>query len=172
MIKKLLFCLSILAGFTGCKKNDSGTGYMKVRMTDAPGTYQQVNVDILQVRIHLVEANGNSSWIDLPTNAGIYDLLALQNGIDTTIANTINIPQGVITQMRLVLGNNNTVMADSIVYDLQTPSGQTSGVKLNGNMIVPANDTLFVLLDFVASESVVQHGNGEFHLKPVIRVLP
>jgi hypothetical protein len=165
----------ILAGLmlaAGCRKDETQTGYVKIRMQDNPAVYNQVNVEILLVRVHIVEPSGNSQWVDLPTNSGIYDLLTLQNGIDTSIVNTTSLPAGVITQMRLILGSNNTVMADSVTYDLATPSGQTSGVKLVGNITIPGNDTVNVLLDFVVNESIVEHGNGDYHLKPVIKVIP
>lgn len=160
--------------FTGesCRKDKSGTAYLKVRMTDSPGNYQQVNVDILTVRAHVVESNGHEGWYDLPTNSGIYNLLALQNGIDTTIVDMGPLPAGTITQMRLVLGPNNSVMVDSIVYHMDTPSGQESGIKLVGNIALPASYVAPVLLDFNAGESIVLTGNGSYQLKPVIKVMP
>lgn len=155
-----------------CDKDERGESNIMIRLTDAPAAYQQVNVDIQKVRAHVVDNNGNGTWHDLNTNAGIYDLLTLQNGIDTTLADFTAIPAGSISQMRLVLGPNNTVMADSVMHSLKVPSGEQSGVKLNGNIQANANQTLVILLDFDAHESVVEGGNGEFHLKPVIKVMP
>lgn len=155
--------------FSSCRKDDDNKGNIQVRLTDAPAALQQVNVEIVKVRVHME----GGSWIDLPTNSGVYDLLTLQNGIDTTIVNSsAQLPAGKITQMRLVLGSNNTVMADSVLHPLSVPSGSESGVKLVGEMEVIQNQTLNVLLDFVASESVIENGNNSWHLKPVIKVLP
>lgn len=168
MTGALLAICSILA-LSSCRKDDDNKGNIRVRLTDAPAAFQQVNVEIVKVRVHME----GGSWIDLPTNSGVYDLLTLQNGIDTTIVNSsAQLPAGKITQMRLVLGSSNTVMADSVLYPLTVPSGSESGVKLVGDMEVHQNQTLNVLLDFVASESVVENGNNSWHLKPVIRVIP
>ena len=110
---------------------------MSVSMRDAAGPYQQVNVEVLRVRVHM----NNTGWIELPTHAGIYNLLALQNGVDTTIVNTTQFPAGEIDQMRLVLGTHNSVMADNIVYAMSVPSGEESGIKLVGDIPVPANSS-------------------------------
>jgi hypothetical protein len=161
--------LIVMSGllFSACSKDDA-KGNIMVRMTDAPGDYQQVNVDIVQVSVHM----SKGGWTDLPTKAGVYNLLTLQNGIDTTIVNTTSLPAGDITQMRLLLGSNNTVMVDSIVYPMDVPSGSQSGVKLTGDITVPGGSDINVLLDFDAKESVVKGGNDEYHLKPSIKVVP
>lgn len=174
MITRKLFLAVLLIStaftFSGCKK-DKNNGNFTVRMTDAPGPYQQVNVQILQVNVHLENTSNNDGWHSLPTNSGVYDLLALQNGIDTTIVNTSMIPSGDVTQMRLLLGSQNTVMVDSIIHPLKVPSGSQSGIKLNGNIEVVSNATTSVLIDFDANQSVVLQGNGDYHLKPVIKVV-
>lgn len=158
--------------FSACKKDDQARhGNITVRMIDAPGDYQQVNVEITKVRVHLEPASGNEGWVDLPTTAGVYDLLKLQNGIDTTIVNTSQLPAGRITQMRLLLGSNNTIMIDSVIHPMTVPSGTTSGIKLVGGLDLDPNQTLDVLIDFDAAQSVVESGNGKFHLKPVIKVV-
>jgi hypothetical protein len=157
--------------FGGCKKDEMENGNIFVRMTDAPAAYQQVNVDIVKVQVHHVDGSGNGAWIDLPTNAGIYNLLALQNGIDTTIVHTTQLGAGKITQMRLLLGSNNTLMVDSVIHPMKVPSGSQSGIKLVGELNVVPNQTLNVLIDFVADESVVESGNGKYHLKPVVKVV-
>src|SRR6185437_1266915 len=129
--------------FNACKKEPAAApqyGSMAVRLTDAPGDFQQVNVDIQKVSVHMSVGN----WIDLPTHSGIYNLLVLQNGIDTSLVNTTQLPAGKITQMRLILGTNNTVMVDSVVYPLTVPSGSETGIKLIGNEIVNPNQPLIV----------------------------
>lgn len=180
----LVGILSIVFILNGCVKKDNPAplpyapyGNISIRLTDLPASYLEVNVDIKQVSVHLVADSTNSNsggWIDLPTKAGIYDLLKLQNGIDTTIVDsTATLPAGKITQMRLILGSNNSVMTnDSIIHDLKTPSGTQSGIKLVGKMYVNAGKVTPVLIDFDAAASIVTQGNGGFSLKPVIKVIP
>jgi hypothetical protein len=171
--------VSVTLLLTSCKKENnpsgglpnSNAGSIVIRLTDAPGNYQQVNVDIQKVSIHLVPDSGKADWIDLKTKSGVYDLLKLQNGIDTSIVDTTKLAAGKITQMRLILGSNNTIMADSIIYKLTVPSGSQTGIKLIGHMIVDPNKTLNVLIDFDANKSVVLNGNGSYHMKPTVKVL-
>ena len=109
-----------------CKKDvisgqapvSTGTAAIRVKLTDAPANYLQVNVDIKQVRIHIsADSNSTDGWIDLPTNAGIYNLLELRNGIDTTLVDSTLIPAGKVSQIRFVLGPNSSVMtADSVLH--------------------------------------------------------
>jgi len=118
-----------------------------------------------------VPNSGSASWIDLPTKSGIYDLLKLQNGIDTSIVNSTSLLEGKITQMRLLLGPQNTVMVDSVIRNLIVPSGSQTGIKLIGHLTVVANQTLNVKLDFDAEKSVVQIDTATYHLKPTIKTL-
>jgi hypothetical protein len=137
-----------------------------VRLTDAPGDYQQVNINVMQVRVQKTD----SLWYDLTTNSGYYDLLTLQNGVDTTIVNDTLSKGTQITGLRLVLGDSNTVMVDSVMYPLQVPSGSTSGFKIKFSDTLSA-DSLNILLDFDAEKSVLKKGQkDEYLLKPVIKV--
>jgi hypothetical protein len=156
----------------GAGTNPAATGAIRINLTDAPGNYLEVNVDIKQVRMHVSDdSTSNDGWIDLPTNAGIYNLLDLQNGIDTTVVDSTFIPGGKVSQIRFVLGPNNSVMTtDSVIHDLKVPSGEQSGLKINVHKDIPAGQTLNVLLDFDAEKSIVKKGNGDFMMKPVIRV--
>ena len=162
------FCAFLL--FWSCDKDDASQNTPKttlnVYLTDGPGDFQQVNVDIQEVRIK--SSDDTSQWLSLPTNTGIYNLLDFQNGVDTLLA-TGPVPAVVLKEVRLVLGPNNTVMKDSVLYDLDTPSAQQSGLKIKIDKSLGLTvDSL--TLDFDAAKSIVETGNGKFILKPVIRV--
>jgi hypothetical protein len=170
-----MMCLSVL-GFTACtEENDpSGTSRMEVRLTDAPGDYDEVNIDIKSVQVHRDANDDGSGWITLETiKPGIYNLLDFANGRDTLLASS-TLPAGRISQIRLVLGNNNTLKlkGSNSLVPLTTPSGQTSGVKLQVNAELQPDVTYVMLLDFDAAKSVVPRGNsGAYNLKPVIRTI-
>lgn len=156
----------VITGLMGCKKEEGGTSRLTVKMIDAPGDFQQVNVEVLQVKVHH-EVGG---WVDLPTNAGVYDLLTLQHDVSATLVNGGDLPAGKINQLRLVLGGNNTVMVDSIIHPLATPSAQMSGLKINLNHTFSPNHLYQLVVDFEAGNSIVEQGNGSYSLKPVIKV--
>jgi hypothetical protein len=144
-----------------------------IRLVDAPAEYQAVNVDILGVRVHRSEVAGEDEggWIDLPgSDAGVVNLLDYTGGTELTLVDTW-FPEGRISQVRLMLGGDNTVVIDGSSHPLETPSAQQSGLKLNVHETLLAGITYEFLLDFDAARSVVRTGNGRYLLKPVIRVI-
>lgn len=148
-----------------CKK-DADQATLQIRLTDGPGDFQQVNIDLQQIRVKT--SQDTSEWLTLPTNAGVYNLLDFQNGIDTLIA-TGPVPAVTLKEVRFVLGSQNSVMVDGVLYPLSTPSAQESGlkVKIDKNLAVDVNT---LVLDFDAAQSIVVQGNGVFKLQPVIRI--
>jgi hypothetical protein len=163
----LLFATTVL--IVGCKKDEddnTGTSVLNIRLTDAPAAYDAVNVEIVGVEV--TGANGKLSSLNV--NPGIYNLLDFTNGNDTLIA-TGALASGKVQQIRLILGNNNSVVVDSVTYPLATPSAQQSGLKLQVHKDLIAGVAYSLLLDFDAHQSVVDMGNGNFNLKPVIRVV-
>ncbi len=173
-IVKLVFVagVSIAIFFSACSKDSSTTNstkstILKVRLTDNPVNAEEVNVDIQQVRVKYSE-DSLSGWADLNTYDGVYDLLGLQNGVDTLLA-VDTIPSDVIKEIRLVLGSNNSIKVNGVVYPLTIPSGSESGLKIKVNKRL--NGTLdSLLIDFDAALSIHQVGNGDYKLKPVIKL--
>lgn len=150
---------------------DSKNSRLEIRLTDAPGDYEEVNIDIQEVKVHVDEGEQNSGWKSLDVNAGVYNLLELTNGIDTLLG-SIELPAGRISQVRLVLGNNNSIKVDGQMHELKTPSGQQSGLKVNVHATLLEGITYTVLLDFDVARSVVKAGaSGNYNLKPVIRAI-
>lgn len=176
MKKKLLpfaiVALSII-GFSSCSKNDDDTpSTLQVRMTDAPTALEQVNVDIQSVMIKYRDDDSDTlkNWVTLNTTPGVYNLLALQNGVDTLIATGV-VPERQIKEIRLVLGTNNTVKNNGTVFPLTIPSGGESGLKIKFSKKLAAGLNP-LLIDFDAAMSVSQNGSGQYILKPVIKVKP
>jgi hypothetical protein len=163
----LLVAALSLVLFNACQKeNSSGTTNLKIRLTDNPFNASEVNVDIREVRVNL--RDDSTGWVSLTTNAGIYNLLNLQNGIDTVLASGI-IPTGSLKEVRFVLGDDNSIVIDSTVYPLTIPSGSESGLKIKLNKQLNAVlDSL--VIDFDAALSIHQTGTGEYKLSPVLKI--
>lgn len=164
--------LLLLLFLAACDDNEALTSTIVVKLTDAPADYQEVNIDIQEVQVNLDEDENESGWTSLSgINPGIYNLLDLTNGLDTLLAEG-EVPAGFISQIRLVLGPNNSLVIDNQAIDLRTPSAQQSGLKVNLKQELNAGITYTVLLDFDAARSVVQAGNsGNYNLKPVIKAI-
>ena len=172
MKKFALAALAITAAVVmlipACTKDNNGEGTnLRIKLTDAPIAADEVNVDIQQVRIKFRE-DSLSGWMDMNTTAGVYDLLGLQNGVDTLLA-VGTIPTDEVKEIRFVLGSNNTIVVAGITYPLTIPSGSESGLKLKVNKKL--NGTLDSLtVDFDAALSIHQLGNGSYQLKPVLKI--
>jgi len=161
--------------FSACKKDNEGsgtsTGYMQMEMTDTPGNYLHVYVDVKSVQIHRVDTNDDGGWATLNTRDTIYDLLTLQNNITAVLCDSTVLPTGKVTQLRLILGSNNSVVLnDNTSYPLTIPSSMNTGIKINLNTTIEPNKTTRVVIDFDANKSVNQLGNGSYEMKPVIKV--
>lgn len=153
-----------------CKKDDktnqsAQTARVNMHLTDAPADYDAVYIDIQSVEVTME----GSAAVTIPAvRPGVYDLLKFKNGMDTLLARA-DIPAGKISQMRLILGVNNSIVVDGKTYAMNTPSAQESGLKLNLKQEFAAGGSYDVWLDFDAAKSIVETGSGKFQLKPVIR---
>lgn len=158
--------------FAACRKSSSATGggTLEVRLTDGPGPYDAVYIDVQKVEVNVSADSGTTSgWQTLPLlRPGVYNLLDFRNGIDTVLAST-DLPSGTLSQMRLILGSNNSVVINGQSYPLKTPSAQQSGLKFKINARLTSGIVYRLWIDFNAGSSIVTTGNGGFILKPVIR---
>lgn len=171
------FAITLLSlFFTRCDNNDStGTARVTVRLFDAPGDYDQVNVEVLDVLIKNSSDPSDQGWEsigNLPEGGKIVDLLKLTGGVNALLADDL-VPSGNLGQIRLVLGDDNSVLlkGETVPIPLNTPSAQQSGLKLKVNQILEAGKTYDFLLDFDVDGSIVKAGgSGIYNLHPVVRV--
>jgi len=95
--------------------------------------------------------------------------LDLQDGVTKVIAQD-EVPEGVLKEVRFILGSDNNVIVDGVSHDLQTPSAESSGLKIKIDKAL--NETLNTfILDFDAALSVKEEA-GNYKLDPVIRLKP
>jgi hypothetical protein len=175
-MKQYLFAAAFgILGLASCSKDDdtntnnpgnnSGKATVSMRLTDGPADYDAVYLDIQQVEVTM---EGSSAVMLTPIRPGQYDILRFRNGLDTLLLRT-EVPAGKVGQIRLILGNNNYVVVNGVSHQLTTPSGQTSGIKLNLQETFMAGGAYTIWIDFDAAKSIHQTGNGKYMLKPVIR---
>ncbi len=166
-----LITFTAIVVFISCSKDSSNnpTSTLQIRLTDAPTAFDEVNVEIKEVNVKFSDDSlSNDGWVKLATTSGIYNLLGLQNGVDTLIASS-PLPQGEVKEIRLVLGSNNTVKDNGTIYPLTIPSGSTSGLKIKISKKLNASlETL--LIDFDAALSVKKEGSGDYKLRPVLKI--
>lgn len=158
--------LVIVTLFSCSKKtsDDFPKARLTAHLTDAPASYDEINVEILQVGAYI-----EGDWYDFNIpNPGVYNLLELANGHTLLIIDQEDVPAGNMSQMRLVLGENNTIVVDGETYPLKTPSGQSSGYKIQIHADMAEDEDYVVMLDFDAFKSIVETGNNKYILGPVV----
>lgn len=172
---------------------------VQLYLTDDPGLFDQVFIDIRQVEV-LTDTCGdmdddnddrdhgdkNRCWWDdgrynrkdtckvwdtLDIRAGIYDVLSFRNGLDTLFANGI-VPKGVVKKIRITIGNNNSLVKDSVTYPLKSLTGETKLIVnvRHDDWDEYSNDQLRLWLDFDVTRSVIEVKRGSFVLRPYIMV--
>ena len=177
-----LACAAALA-LAGCSKsgdNASDMAKLEISLVDGPGDFQAVVLDVRQVEVHLKEENDPTGWQLLPFQAQAINILDYVNGRSALLVSTDFAP-GDLKEIRLLLGPDSYVTGrDGLRYDLKTPSGQSSGVKLKlDKASLRTRETFQLVLDFNVAKSIVERGNWRlgddkkerYLLKPVIRVL-
>ncbi|MEX0928106.1 MAG: DUF4382 domain-containing protein [Balneolales bacterium] len=175
ILKKSITAIATVAIFftIGCDTDainaDAGMGTMEVRLHDAPGDYDEVNVFVESVQVNRTESDGGWQTINEPNQS--FDLLKLTNGAYEVIGDA-ELETGTYPQIRLILSReNNTIVKDGIEHDLFIPSGAETGIKLQINAEIQDDITYVLLLDFDAGRSVVKAGEAPINylLQPVIR---
>lgn len=155
---------------SSCKK-DSQKSRLTVYLTDAPADYDEVNIEIQKIEIKSSDDPGETGWQELSlAGSSTYNLLDFTNGMEAMLA-TVELPAGRISQLRLILGNNNSIVVNGIsqALPLMTPSAQQSGLKFNIHADLVEGVEYKLWIDFDAARSVVVTGNNTYVLKPVIR---
>lgn len=172
----LLILFSLLFIASSCSDDDDdsnlpsdGMAKVTVRLVDAPGDYEKVNVDIQDVMINRTDES-EGGWESLTdVNTGVYDLLELTGGASVLLAEN-DLATGELEQIRLVLGDQNSLVIDAEEVPLTTPSAQQSGLKIDlDDTELEDGFTYEIVLDFDADKSVVKAGeSSQYILKPVI----
>lgn len=175
---------SLLFVFTSCQKEDAypssnsnssstESGTFKVKMTDAPGNYAALDVQITGIDAYLE----NDGWVSLNNEIQHVSVLNLTNGVETLLAYKSMATVGTYSKLRITFGNDNTL----------TLSGSSSigGVSSNGSATVQllwdgpkeviieideeisANSEAEVLLDFQVVQSIKETAQ-QYIIDPVI----
>lgn len=187
------FAFLIVTGIflTACSTNsDTGKGTLKVGLTDAPANFEEVNIQVTQVLVNPNEdaeependgeendsdsdgedGDDDNGWYSIMDDSMTVNLLDYQNGAVLDLGE-VELDAGMYNQIRLVLGNNNTVVVDGETFAMTTPSAQQSGYKLNVNAEVEEGQVYDLVIDFDASQSINVTGNGKYILRPVLRTV-
>jgi hypothetical protein len=176
----LLAVAGISTWLSACQKDASAPANpnanqkkINIVLMDNPSLdLKRVLVDILMVEVKIEDESVTPHveyWDTLDARPGIYDLLKLQNGVDTLLASGFVAPAGKIQKLRLTLGPRDSVQVDNVTYPLL--------IKGNNNKVIidiPDVDQIdpnnFVIwIDFDAHGSVIRERNNQFELRPRLK---
>ncbi|TLX72663.1 DUF4382 domain-containing protein [Labilibacter sediminis] len=162
------------------KDNVSGSGKLKIQLTDAPfptDLVSEANVTISKIDIRKSgDAEGNP-FITLSEEEMSFNLLDLTNGVTASLVD-LEIEAGSYDLVRLYVSEASIVLKDGTEFDLKVPSGAQTGIKIfiNPSIDVVGGLTAELLLDFNVAKSFVAQGDinspegiNAFNFTPVIK---
>jgi hypothetical protein len=194
----LVSCSSSGSGSTSAGPAIVNTHLSDPATCEAPtGPFSHVYVTITDVEANVNSAAGasDSGWVDLTPNLKTspkqIDLLGQANNqcFLATLGDNQQLQAGSYQQIRLMLADNSTsvsgnlcngsancvvLASDSSVHALQLSSEAKTGIKIpsgqiaGGAFTISAGQTKDLDIDFSTCESIVQEGNGQYRLKPVL----
>ena len=171
----ILFSLFLFAiSFTGCSKNDPSINATRltIKLTDAPVLLiSEFNVDIQKIEISTTDnTNSDEKWTVLDFQGGVYNVLPLSNGKSKQIVDQF-FPAGVLRKIKITFGNNSTLSTSTGTKPLVLDPEIKEGIVVEVNDNLYANYITSIMIDINAALSFYE-SNGNYFLKPVLRVFP
>jgi len=158
----------------------TGKGTLKIYLTDAPGDYQAVNINISRIEGHIAgdgeEGEDKGSWEALKEWPGglAVDLIKLED-VSILLA-SLELTPNKYTQLRIFLKEEASLVLEgeegpegpTVTVPLEIPSSVNTGIKLNRPFEIMEGMITKLTIDFDAEKSVIKTGNGKYKMKPVI----
>lgn len=163
----LLFWCAKPTQHAGGASETESMGKVRVIAFDKPPS---LILDSVVLDVQEIHAGKDSLWVLMSRPCRRYDFLRLTNGEMATLADTALAAES-FSQLRIVLGDLNTVSVGGQVYALQKPAKAPFDVKVNIGFTPARGETLDLYLDFNASASVRLGPNG-YVLAPVFKAFP
>jgi hypothetical protein len=171
----------LLSGLiTGCGGGGSGsgsgsrTGTLQVAIVDAPALdVASFDVTISKVQAHVIDPNNandndDSHFVTLTEGAQTINLYPGTVKVEKLLGSA-RLPAGRYSQVRLFVTGAEVTNKAGQTFPVTVPSGAQTGIKVNVGYTISPGDITSVLLDFNIARSLVQQGNGNYRLQPVIK---
>ena len=147
----------------------TGTGTLKLYLTDAPGEFSEVNITFTEISVKVKE----DTWITVSEQEQTFDLLSLTGGL-TALMGEEALDPGEYGQVRLLIKEAEVAIGEGeerAVYPLQIPSGSASGLKIGHGFTIEEGKVVELVIDFDAARSIHQLGQSNvYQLRPVLRL--
>lgn len=174
---KSAIILCVLSIFLCCTSEDSNQNFeiekaiVSVKLTAKGQNYEAVNVEVLDIHLLVIDdKSAPNCWLSLnAVNRGVYNLLDLKEGFEANLVNGLKIPVGDIYEIKLVLGDNNSIAIDGETLPLVMNSVHQSGLEVRMEHHLNSNASYSILLDFDVEHSIEEtYIENRIILKPVL----
>jgi len=177
-----LFLLLYSCQKSGSSSDVVATGRQEIQLllTDGPAFFDSVFVNITSVSVIVDTCKKQNEprpstcniSANLAITPGLYDLLSLRNGVDTSLAKG-NIPEGKVKAIKINLGAGNYLVKDGITYPIELTSENASIVlkledRHHWHEWKPKHKRMW--MDFDVARSIIKLSNGKFYLRPVMHL--
>lgn len=172
---RTVLMLCIVAFCTNCSTEngslDMDRANISVKLFDAPGDYEKVFVEVEDVLLLTIDdKSAPNCWLSLNAKRGVYDLLDLTGGVEALLVDNLRIPEGMVYEIRLVLGDNNSLVTEGRTLPLFTPNTLQNGLVIRVEQMLRSNLDYTFLIDFDVEKSVIKTSTPDyFVLKPELR---
>jgi hypothetical protein len=154
----------------------SKTGTLEMYLTDAPGDYQEVNIEIAKIEGHIAIEGEDGYWEVLKEWPAGYpvNLIELEN--TSILLASLELEPNQYTQLRIFLNTDASLVMEgeegpegpTEIVLLEIPSSENTGIKLNHPFEIVGGMVTKLTIDFDARKSIIKTGNGKYKMKPVI----
>jgi Domain of unknown function (DUF4382) len=159
-----------------CRKENEEDPLLELTLIDAPTDFQEVNIQVIGAEVKVKKAlDGIEGWRPLTVQSGIINILSLTNGVEHLLSST-RLPVGDIGEIRLKLGQSNTVKVMNVIHVLNFDErNDSASLKLEFKKKIVAGTTYRATLDFDADKSIKvdssNRANVKYHMKPKLRLI-
>ncbi len=163
----LLLAVTPMLMMVSCKKESANASTVKFKLTDAPGAYDAVNIEIKGIEVY----SEGQGWVTFNSDLGVVNLLDYMNGQTTLLAQG-ELKAGTVTAAHLIIGTNNSVVIDGVTHQLQSSAALQAGLSVNLNNNLQAGQTYEWTIDFDAAQSIQANStNTAFTLAPTLHLI-
>ncbi|OHD20273.1 MAG: hypothetical protein A2086_05780 [Spirochaetes bacterium GWD1_27_9] len=185
MSKKILSFIVLLSFFmfiflVGCPTADTASttttissALLKLSLTDAPAAdFKKVEVNFDKVEVAM-SGESNAEWITINQDAGIIDLLALNNGKLQELG-VKDLSAGQYNQIRIAVSSVSITLKDDTVIDSSKIHLASNTIKLVKPFTLTNGITTELIVDFDANHSIIKTGSTpsqySYTITPVTRL--
>lgn len=176
LIVPLMILISV-SFLTSCEKNPEDArnnetdlqaekATVEVMISGETSHFDVVNIDIQELELY----SDVEGWITIPlAKPGVCSLSGSGNGNDLMLG-VAKVNSGKISMLRMIYGDNNTIVVNGISYPLTILINPASGIEMNYEAELEAGKVVRLWIDIEAVQSVYSTGDGKYFLKPYFRL--